>query len=148
MKYNAFCPWHFGYPFSLELPNVITWFFCYFSLSGIFFLQGGSDWKSDKLIIGGYGSWSWKSYNPIVVRKKEIPKGSRIIEEKEIMGWSIPIGLGEELESKTNKGRPWSSKSELKQPPSLTKDGGLQALLRCNFDPLEEIYDGLNMVEF
>jgi len=64
------------------------------------------------------------------------------------MGWSIPIGLGEELESETNKGRPWSSKSELKQPPSLTKDGGLQAPLRCNFDPLEEIYDGLNMVEF
>jgi len=83
-----------------------------------------------------------------LVRKKEIPKGSRIIEEKEIMGWSIPIGLGEELESKTNKGRPWSSKFELKQPPSLTKDGGLQAPLRCNFDPLEEICDGLNMVEF
>jgi hypothetical protein len=26
--------------------------------------------------------------------------------------------------------------------------GGLQAVSRCNFDPLEEIYDGLNMVEY
>jgi hypothetical protein len=38
LKHNAFCPWHFGYPFNLELPNVITWFFCYSSFSGFFFL--------------------------------------------------------------------------------------------------------------
>jgi len=71
LKYNAFCPWHFGDPFSLELPNVITWFFCYYSFSGFFFSQGGSDWKSDILIIGGYGSWSWKSYNLVVVVGKK-----------------------------------------------------------------------------
>jgi hypothetical protein len=28
------------------------------------------------------------------------------------------------------------------------EDGGLQTPSRCNFDPLEEIYDGLNMVGF
>jgi hypothetical protein len=47
----------------------------------------------------------------------------------------------------TNKGRFWTSKSGLEQPPGLTEDGGLQAPSRRNFDPLEDTYDGLNMVE-
>ncbi len=89
------------------------------------------------MITGGYGSWSWKSYNLVVVGKKERAKGLRIVEEKGIMGLSILTELREEMGSETNKGRSWSSKSKLEQPPSLMKDGGLQAPLRCNFDPLE-----------
>jgi hypothetical protein len=58
------------------------------------------------LIIGGYGSWSWKSYNLVVVGKKERGEGSKIVEEKGIIGLGIPTGLREEMGLETNKRRP------------------------------------------
>ncbi len=47
------------------------------------FLKGGLDWESDISTIGWYGSWSWKSCNPIATRKKEGTKGFKVVEEKE-----------------------------------------------------------------
>ncbi len=72
-------------------------FFVTYPWVDFFFLQGGSNWKSNKLIIGGYGSWSWKSCNPIVAWKKKRIEGSKVIVEEGIMGLGIPIGLGEEM---------------------------------------------------
>ncbi len=47
-----------------------------------------------------------KILQPSSSREKKKIEGSRIVEEKGIMGLGIPTGLREEIGSKTNKGRP------------------------------------------
>ncbi len=63
------------------------------------------------------------------------------------MGLGILILRGEEKGSATNKGWPWTSKFGLEQPPRFMENEGFQAFSRGDFDPLEEVYHGLNMVE-
>jgi hypothetical protein len=69
-----------------------------------------------------YGSWSWKFCNPITTWKKGAER-SKVVEEKRIVGSSIPIGLGEEMWLTTNKGRPWTVEFGLEQPLGM-KDKG------------------------
>lgn len=58
-------------------------FFATLPSMDICFLKGGSNWESNISTIRGYGSWFWKSCNPITTRKKEGTYGLRVVEEKE-----------------------------------------------------------------